>query len=133
MLGIPNPYAIAGGVILGVAALGGAYIEGRIDGKHIEQAAEKRADEAARKQRDQDQALIDQSAGQHQAAENQRQQTSRDIYHEKETIVERPVYAQQCLDADGVRLLQRAADNANGKGQPDPSSPSAATPVTPAK
>ena len=131
MLGIPNPYAIAGGVILGVAALGGAYIEGRMDGKHIEQAAEKRADDAAQKVRDQLQSQIDASAQQHQQTENLRQQGVREIDHEKETIVERPVYLNECLDADGVRLVQKAAALANGAtGQPDPAGP-AASPAKP--
>lgn len=129
MLGIPNPYAIAGGVILAVAALGGAYVEGRVDGRHIEQAAEKRADDAAQKVRDQLQGQIDQSALQHQATENQRQQSVREIDHEKETIVERPVYTNLCFDADGVRLVQKAAATANGAGEP--AAPSA--PADPAK
>lgn len=119
MLGIPNPYAIAGGVILGVAALGGAYFEGRMDGKHIEQSAQARADQAAQKVRDQLQGQIDASTQQGQATENGRQAGVREIDHEKETIVERPVYLTQCVDADGVRLLQKAAANANGPtGQP---------------
>ena len=133
MLGIPNPYAIGGVALLSVLALGGSYWLGRTDGQHIEQAAELKAEQAAQKQKDEDQALIDQSAGQHQAAENQRQSTVRDIYHDKETIVERPVYTNVCVDADGVRLLQKAANNANGAGQSGPSNSSAAAPVSTAK
>jgi len=129
MLGIPNPYAIAGGVILGVAALGGAYVEGRMDGAHIEQSAQARADKAAQRVRDELQGQIDQSAGQHQADENQRQQSVREIDHEKETIVERPVYSNVCVDADGLSLLQRAAANANGQSSAPGATPVATVPA----
>ena len=132
MLGIPNPYAIAGCVILGVAALGGAYIEGRVDGRHIEEAAQSRADKAAQKVRDELQGQIDASAQQHQTTENGRQQTVREIDHEKETIVERPVYSERCFDADGVRLLQRAAANANGATGQSGASGTASEPAKPA-
>jgi outer membrane murein-binding lipoprotein Lpp len=132
MLGIPNPYAIAGGMILGVAALGGCYVAGRMDGARIEQSAEFKAEQAAQKVRDQLQGQIDQSATQHQQAENDRQQGVREIDHEKETIVERPVYTNICIDSAGVGLLQRAAALANGQGQPGAPGSSATAPVTPA-
>jgi len=131
MLGIPNPYAIAGGVILTIAALGGSYVAGRMDGARIEQSSELKAERAAQKQKDADQRLIDQSATQHQQAENDRQQGVREIDHEKETIVERPVYTNVCVDADGLRILQKAANLANGAGQPGTPGPAPVAAVAP--
>lgn len=131
MLGIPNPYAIAGGLTLSVLALGGSYVAGRMDGARIEQSSELKAERAAQKQKDADQALIDQSATDHQQAENDRQQGVREIDHEKETIVERPVYSNICVDSSGVGLLQRAADLANGARQPGATGSTPAAPVAP--
>jgi hypothetical protein len=119
MFGIPNPYAIVGGLVLSVAALGGSYIAGRMDGAHIEQAAEAKADKAAQKVRDEKQGQIDTASQQHQSDENARQQAVREIDHEKQTIIERPVFSNVCLDDDGLRLLQSAADNANSARKPD--------------
>ncbi|WP_333701174.1 hypothetical protein [Sphingobium yanoikuyae] len=80
-----------------------------------EQAAQKRADDARDAERAKLQGQIDASAQQHQAAEYARQGAVREIYHESQKVIERPVYRNVCLDADGVRLLDRAAATANGE------------------
>lgn len=93
------------------AAAGFAY------GVHVgaaqEQAAQKRADDAREAERRKQQAQIDASAQQHQVAEYARQGAVREIYHESQKVIERPVYRTVCLDADGVGLLDRAAATAN--------------------
>ncbi|WP_313228567.1 hypothetical protein [Sphingobium yanoikuyae] len=95
------------------AAAGFAY------GVHVgtaqEQAAQKRADDAREAERRKLQAQIDASAQQHQTAEYARQGAVREIYHESQKVIERPVYRNVCLDADGVGLLDRAAATANGE------------------
>ncbi len=35
------------------------------------------------------------------------------IQKEKETIVERPIYSQQCIDNDGINLLKKNQENLN--------------------
>ncbi|MFT3967098.1 MAG: hypothetical protein QM690_14555 [Sphingobium sp.] len=97
-----------------VAGVGGFAYGTRV-GTVMEQAAQKRADDAAEKVRQQLQAQIDASATQHQSAEYARQEQVREIYRETNTITERPIYSSICVDADGVRLLDRAAAVANGE------------------
>lgn len=116
-----NPYLI----LVGVLAIGGAYVGGRFDGQAIEKGAELRADREAEKVRVQLQGQIDTSATAAQTVENQRQTDVRSIYREKETIVDRPVYRNVCVDADGVGLLDRAAAIANGFGFTPPARPAA--------
>ena len=51
------------------------------------------------------------------AAAAQRTDTiSREIRRDVPTIIDRPVYRNICIDADGVRRLDRAVDAANGRG-----------------
>ncbi|ATI81466.1 hypothetical protein [Sphingobium yanoikuyae] len=80
-----------------------------------EQAAQKRADDAREAERAKLQAQMDASAQQHQAAEYARQGAIREIYHESQKVIEKPVYRSVCIDADGVGLLDRAAATANGE------------------
>ncbi|ATI79457.1 hypothetical protein [Sphingobium yanoikuyae] len=113
------------------AAAGFAY------GVHVgaaqEQAAQKRADDAREAERTRLQAQIDASAQRHQAAEYARQGAVREIYHESQKVIERPVYRNVCLDADGVGLLDRAAATANGEPVAGPAGAAAASADGPAK
>jgi hypothetical protein len=90
-------------------------------------------DDARETLRQQTQGRIDTSAQAHQAREYARQTTVRDIYHESEKIIDRPVYGAACIDADGVRLLDRAAATANGQREPDPAGPAAQPSAAPAR
>lgn len=101
-------------ILAGVGALGASYVGGRMDGQKIEQAGQVRAERAAAKVRIELQGRIDASGTASAERETQRQSDVREIYRETEKIVERPVYAARCIDADGVRLLERAAALANG-------------------
>ena len=40
------------------------------------------------------------------------------VYRETQKIIERPIYSNECLDADGLRLIERAR-----AGKPDTSKP----------
>lgn len=51
-------------------------------------------------------------------ADVQRQTIVREITREVPKILDRTVYRNVCIDADGVRLIDRAVDAANGRGAP---------------
>jgi hypothetical protein len=70
---------------------------------------------------------IDESAGRAQAAEYARQSSVREIYHESQKVIERPVFRNVCIDATGVSLLDRSAAIANAEGLGQPSGPAAGT------
>ncbi|QSR15616.1 hypothetical protein [Novosphingobium sp. KA1] len=107
--------ALAGALASCAAGIGG-FFYGTHVGAAQEQAARKRADDAAEAVRARLQGQIDASTERSQAAEYTRQASVREIYHESQKVVERPVYRNVCIDADGVGLLGRAADVANGTG-----------------
>lgn len=52
------------------------------------------------------------------AANVQRETIVREITREVPKIIDRPVYRNVCVDADGVRLIERAVGAANGRGAP---------------
>lgn len=114
MIGISH-LALAGALAACIAGIGGFAYGTRV-GVAQEQAAQKRAEDAADAQRAMLQARIDAGAARHQSAEYARQANVREIFHETQKVIERPVYRNVCIDADGVGLLDRAADAANGKG-----------------
>jgi hypothetical protein len=119
-----NPYVALGGLLAFVAAVSGAFFEG----KTVEAGAQAQtkltaltdaiADGKAKS------AKIDQLEAERQQLENFRQSAVREIYHETAKIIERPVYKTVCIDQDGVNLLDRAADVASGhptaQGEPPP-------------
>lgn len=52
------------------------------------------------------------------AAEVRRETIVREITREVPSIIDRPVYRNLCIDADGLRLIERAVATANGRGVP---------------
>lgn len=114
MIGLSH-LALAGALASCVAGIGG-FFYGVSIGTAQEQAAQKRADDAREAERRKLQGQIDASTERHQAAEYARQGDVREIYHESQKVIERPVYRNVCVDADGVGLLDRAAATANGEG-----------------
>lgn len=114
MIDIKN-IALAGALAAGIAGIGG-FIYGMHIGGLEERAAQKRIDDAVEAERAKLQSQIDASAQAHQSAEYARQANVREIYHESQKVIERPVYRNVCVDADGVGLLDRAAAAANGEG-----------------
>lgn len=93
----------------------GGFFYGTSVGAAQEQASQKRADDAREAERKKLQSQIDASSEAAQGMEYARQGSVREIYHESQKIIERPVYRNICVDADGVRLLDRAAATANGE------------------
>lgn len=94
--------------------LAGAYLVGRGDGVAIERGKRAAAEKAVTADRAEREGLVDAIGGSASAQQTQRAQNVREIYRESHTITERPVYRNVCIDADGVRLLDRAAATANG-------------------
>lgn len=124
--------ALAGALAACVAGIGGFAYGTRV-GTAQEQAAQKRADDAAEGERAKLQGQIDAGAEAHQSAEYARQADVREIYHETQKVIERPVYRNVCVDADGVGLLDRAAATANGKGIAGAAGPAPAAAPGPAQ
>jgi len=106
---VPTSWVIGGGLAVSVAAFAGGVYTGyqlcdagylkdkvKADGIHDEVVAGAQA---------QDQGAADHEVG--------RQAVVREIVREVPTIVDRPVYRNDCLDADGLRLLGRAVAAAN--------------------
>lgn len=106
-------YAKIGGAI---ALVGGAYFLGDSSGANRVIARDAKAFARVEKAR----IAIEADLGRLRVAAAGRQQEQRtifrEIYRDIPTIVERPVYRTICGDADGVRILDRAADAANGIG-----------------
>jgi hypothetical protein len=107
--------ALAAALAACLCAIGG-FAYGVDVGAAREQAAQRRADAEATKIRHELEGQIDASDKRFQAKEYARQSTVREIYHESQKIIERPVYGAVCVDRDGVGLLDRAAATANGEG-----------------
>jgi hypothetical protein len=124
--------ALAGALAACVAGIGGFAYGTRV-GAVQEQAAQRRADDAAEAERARLQGQIDAGAEAHQSAEYARQANVREIYHETQKVIEHPVYRNVCVDADGVWLLDRAAATANGQGLPGTAGAAAGTAPGPAQ
>ena len=99
------------GVLL---ALIGAFFYGqhvgtqRCEARHLKAAAA--AQEKREKQIGQAQAQDAKAA----EADVQRETIVREITREVPKVIDRPVYRNVCIDADGVRLIGRAVEAANG-------------------
>lgn len=112
--------ALAAALAACLAAIGG-FAYGVNVGETRQRADQARVDAASAAQRAALQRQIDAASQRAQAAEIHRQTSAREIRHESEKIIERPVYGAVCVDADGVGLLDRAAATANGDSVAAPS------------
>lgn len=132
MIGLPNPYMILGGAGLVLAATTGAFFEGKhvAKGEYAQQKLTALSDALADVKGKQ--TTINELDAEKTRLEDIRQAAVREIDHETTTVIERPVYRNVCVDADGVSLLDRAQDLASG--HPGGSAgPPAGPPVGPAK
>lgn len=117
-----KPWIYLLGAVALAASVGGAYAAGRGDGSAIERDKQASIERATAKVREERDALLDQLGAVAAAREDQRQGNMRELRYETHKIIEKPVYRNVCVDADGVRLLDRAAAIANGEdpgGVPD--------------
>ena len=106
--------AMAAALAACTAGIGG-FFYGNSVGHAQEQAAQKRADDAREAERKKLQGQLDASTEAAQTKEYARQGNVREIYHESQKVIERPIYRSVCVDADGVGLLDRAAATANSE------------------
>jgi pectin methylesterase-like acyl-CoA thioesterase len=113
-----KPWVWLAGALALLGMLLGAYGSGRSDGRAIEVAKQAAVDAAVRKEQAKRAVIVDQAGAAAERRETERTANVREIYRETNTITERPVYRNVCVDADGVRLLDQAAAVANG-GDPE--------------
>lgn len=76
---------------------------------------------------------LDTVSGDLAAARQHQDQTFGDIRHDAAPIILRPIYRTVAVDADGVGLLDRARDAADGGAPGQPADPTPFTPAIPAK
>ena len=115
-----RPYLTLIGAVVAVALLATAYIAGRRDGRAIADSKQAAVERAVKAERDKRDAVIAAGETAGAAKETDRQEKVREFYRETNTVTERPVYRTVCVDADGVRLIERATAIANGD---DPGAP----------
>lgn len=127
-----RPYLALIGAVVAVALLAAAYIAGRRDGRAIADGKQAAIEKAVKAERDKRETAVATTEAAGAAKETDRQEKVREIYRETNTVTERPVYRNVCVDADGVRLLDRATAIANGDdpggaagaaGNPAPAAP----------
>jgi hypothetical protein len=111
---IGQGYLAAGALLMAVAAGGAGYFHGVEVGRDRAERSQREAVDRAHAERDRLRAQIETAAIEHVKADQARQATNREIIRESSQIIERPVYRAQCVDPDGVRIADRAADAANG-------------------
>ncbi|GGZ32024.1 hypothetical protein [Asticcacaulis endophyticus] len=94
---------------------GAGYLEGSKDAYEKAELASARQAEAAMTSIRRLQSHINLLSHDAAIAETQRQTAVKEIRRETERIIVRPVYRTICVDADGLRILDQAADLANAK------------------
>lgn len=121
------------GLAIGVLlALIGSFFYGQRVGKQRCEAAYAAAAAADRKKREAQIVTAQEQDTAAAVANVQRETVVREITREVPKIIDRPVYRNVCVDADGVRLIERAVDAANGRGAPGGGTAGAAGGVQPA-
>lgn len=108
-------YLAAGSLLLAIAAGAGGYFHGLEVGRDRAERKQNEAIASANAERDRLRVRMEQTSHNHLLAEQARETTQREIIRESVKILDRPVYRNIVADDDGVRLLDRAADNANAK------------------
>lgn len=105
---------LAGAAALSLAACVGSFFYGRSTG--IDHCQAKAVKALSKAQRAMDKATRAWAVRDAQivAADTARDIVFREITREVPSIVERPVYRNVCLDGDGLRLVNRAVEAANG-------------------
>jgi len=111
----------AGSLLLAITAGLGGYSHGLETGTLRQRSADQKSIDAATSARDRLRAQMEEAALLHLQADQARQSTHREIIRESTKILDHPVYAVRCVDADGVHQLDGIVDNANsGSSGPPP-------------
>lgn len=104
--------ACAGAIIWAAFCL---YQKGEVAGKAVSDADYAELLREAEDQVKAKEAAIEQIALTQLAADQHRQSTHQEIIRERTQIIDRPIYRNQCIDADGLRILDDIAANAHGQ------------------
>lgn len=104
-----NPWLALTAGASAIALLAGAYFGGRHDGAAVERDKAAAIATATAKLRADREQLMDKLGAAAADRETRRQLDVKEIVRESTRIVDRPVYRNVCVDADGVRLLDAAA------------------------
>ncbi|ARR55313.1 hypothetical protein HY78_18640 [Rhizorhabdus wittichii DC-6] len=114
MIALPPKALFAGAAAIALLASHGCvYVKGRGAGAASVEAKYAKAVEKANRAMAKAQTRIDAIGAVGASVAVAQDQENRSIIHETLRIIERPVYRNLCVDADGVGLLDRAAANAN--------------------
>lgn len=115
-----NPYMLLGGAGLILVATTGAFFEGKhVAAGEFAQGQSTALAKAIQDGKDKGQ-KINELETERQNLENLRQSAVREIYHDTSKIIERPIYRNECIDADGVGVLDRSQALASGHIASDP-------------
>lgn len=125
-------YLRLAGFAIGLAALIAAFFFGRHVGKAECEAMHLREEKKAADRLETRIVTAQQQDEKAVAADVVRETIMREITREIPKIVDRPVYRNVCIDADGVRLIRQAVDAANGRGAPGGGADGASGRVQPA-
>lgn len=98
-----------------IFALFSIYQKGKDAGREQAEASYAKQLKAAEDKVKAREAAIEQIAFNQLLADQQRQSTHQEIIRERTQIIDRPVYRNQCIDADGLRILDDIAANAHGE------------------
>lgn len=112
---IGGGYLAAGVAAAILAASTASFFVGMDYGADSERAEQAEALEAALKDKSAAEKRIGELELAAQTRETERETVVREIYRDVPRIVTRDVYRNVCIDADGLGLLDRAADAANGR------------------
>ncbi|KKC24443.1 hypothetical protein [Sphingomonas sp. SRS2] len=108
-----NPWALLGAGAIFVGSVTGAFFYGRSTGIDHQLAIEAKVMMKATAAIEKGRKAIDILNGRVTEARNAQSTESDTIRHDAAPIILRPIYRTPCVDADGVRLLDRAVANAN--------------------
>lgn len=121
---IPSPYMLAAKLSLGLAVVGGAFTLGHHTATLQEKADRLVAEQAYQKayaaQADSYQVI----ANQYEVLKHARLQANKANQKRVEQVASRPLYAQQCLDSDGLFIANQAlSGRSTTASQPAPAVP----------
>jgi hypothetical protein len=123
---VPLPYRLAAIALLALACTGFGYVRGVTHQRDVDLATAARAEKAAHDAYVAQTEKLNAAAAALEVAKNEKEIVYRTITQTVDKIVDRPVYRNVCLDADGLRNINAAAaGHAADPGQPDAAVPAA--------
>lgn len=88
-------------------------------------AEEAQRQQAAQELANESQRLVSRASAQHETRREQREARERVVVREVQRVVEKPVYREQCLDDDGLRILTEDIAASNARRELAPAVPAA--------